>query len=677
MNRYKKIVMSFLSIALLNDATFAANQIRLGGKKTPSTSRGSGGGQTTGSFDAEPARSAGQASISCDPSTTVSYSFIESLAGGPVGLTKDGDNLIVSIPEFFNACIDKIKLESKVGSDNNVYLKFALEPSTDMRNSSGESTAQKYSACVDGIIAKNPDLIKDGEVDYEKADSLGLISRNKFKMAVSLKNVDKDKDSEVVIASLNSLGMYDEPVYGESRSGLGDSRESTWNCLRYEKPADSIVRVFQTQKTNLLDRAEAICKNGNASLHDVEAIRAELLKSETLGNFSPLIRSLGKLKYNLLKQDIDDMAKKLDQIEDKFEPSEEDIEEGNKIGVSKAEAKKLGKEYEEVMKKFNTEILPQIKSDLQVLLTEREDASEERIEEIDKEIEKLSELLSVFDRENTERVDKFALFMRGMKEANVKSAAKEALNAVYASQFFKRVYVGDTDDRGAKLTLKEAEDKYKQKANDKYRETVAYWDDERELKQGSDAPIKRRQKILSQINQKAQAERQNFSNKYSQSDKYIQQYIQRGQQTYCSSGGDQQKCAYFMQTMAPTIYNQFNSYKQQQAQQFQSYYNNKYGNAITQQQNLISGYQNLSQQYQLSNMRQQLNNGLSYGSYSSGDMDYSFFDTSSLGGSYDFMSGFSMSSSPSYGNDFMQQMQFNNTNRSPATGTNFSNPYAR
>lgn len=650
--------------------------------KDPTVSTHSSSGGATRPYQSKPAADAGLAGIECDPGNSVTYGFIDSITGGePIDVKKDGSNLIVSIPEYFSACISKLKLESKIGSDNNVYFKFAVEPTTELRTSTGNSFERKYEVCVDDMIKANPTIVdSDGTINYDEADKLGLVARNKFRVAVDVSAVDSSKDSEVIVASIDKTALFNSAVYNSTPSGLGDSSEKSWNCMRFETPNSATVRVYQTDRTRLIDQAEAICKSDNASLHDVEAIRAELLKSETLGNFSPLIRSLSKLKYSLLKQEIDEISKQLDTIEDKFEPSDEDLEEGRKIGVSKTEAKNLGKKYEELMKKFNDEFLPQIKSDLAILLSEREDANEARIDEIDKEISKLSELLTVFDRETTERGDKFVLLMRGMKEANLKSATKEIFNAIYAAKHFKSVYEGDADERGPKLSLKQAEEKSRQMAKDKYQQTASLWDDERELKSGSDAPIKRRQRVLADINRKGQQEKLQFSQKFNSQDKYIQQYLQRAQQTYCTSGGDMQKCQYVTQQLAPTIYNQYGQYKQQQASQFQNQWTQKYGSAIQQQQNLIGNYQSMNEQYKMEMLRKQMTNNVYTGYGSTGsDYDYSFFDSNYGGGSgLDFLNGMDFNGSMNGGNNQFMNMPMSPqmNNRAPAGGnTNFSNPY--
>lgn len=652
--------------------------------KVPTTNNHSSSSSSSRPYASAPAQDANSAGIECDPGTSVTYGFIDSITGGePIDIKKDGSNLIVGIPEYFSACISKLKLESKIGADNNVYFKFSVDPTTELRTSEGASFERKHENCVDNLIKANPSVLdSDGSINYDEADKLGLVARNKFRVAVDISQVDSKKDSEVIVASLDKTALFNGPVYESSPSGLGDSTEKSWNCMRFENPNPLTVRVYQTDKTRLIDQAEAICKSDNASAHDVEAIRAELLKSETLGNFSPLVRSLSEFKYNILNKDIAALEKEMDEIEDKFEPSDEDLEEGRKIGVSKSEAKKLGEKYMGIMKKFNDELLPLIKSDISILLAEREDASDERKDQIDKEISRLSELLAKFDRESTERGDKFVTLMRGMKEANLKSATKEIMNAVYAAKHFKRVYEGDADERGPKLSMKQAEEKAKQMAKDKYQTTVSLWDDERELKAGSDAPIKRRQRVLAEISRKAQTEKQQFSTKFNSQDQYIQQYLKRAQQTYCTSGGDMQKCMYVQQQLAPTIYNQYGKYKQQQAMQFQSQWSQKYGNAIQSQQNLIGNYQSMSQQYQAELLRKQLANGLN-GSYSSSygnEYDYSFFDMgSSSSGGLDFLNNMNFNmNGPSNDNQFMNMNMMQNTgnNRAPAGNTNFINPYS-
>ncbi len=679
MRKTKKILTTCVALAMVSPS-FA--KVRLGSRVDTSPGIGASGssGNQDRPYNSQPAQDASTADIKCDKGNTVSYDFVTSLSGKPVEIEKRNGEVIVNIPEYFNGCIDKINLESKIGSDNNVYLKFDVKPSPEMTAMSGDTLEIKYENCIDELMKSRPELINNGVIDYNKADREGFISRGKFKKAVSLSGVDSNKDSEVLVVSPSSASIYNSTVFSNIPNGLGDSSEAKWNCMRTETPQNLAVRLFQTERTRLLDQAEAVCKNSNASLHDVDSIREELLKSETLGNFTPLIQSLNKMKYNLLKSEIEEMAEKLDDIEDKFQPSEEDVEAGRKIGVSKSEARKLGKDYENLMKKFNDELLPQIKNDLKVLLSEREDADDERKEAIDEEVKKLSELIAVFNRENSERGDKFVTFIRGLKEANQKSATKQSFEAVVNAQLYTRVYEGDTDDRGSKLSLADAENKSKAISKDKYMSTVTLWDDERELKNGSDAPIKRRQKVLAELYSRGQKEKQQYQSGLSAQGEHINAYMQRGDKLYCQDGLYSQNCQNWLQRKN-TISQGYRSSMQKSSSQFMNNWSSKYGNAITQQQGLITNYQTMSDQYRAAQIRNQIANGSLYGNDSyTGNYDYSFFDMGGTGAiGTDYLPNLDFSGMNN--NYQMQQMQMfpqgqQNQIRSPATGgSNFSNPY--
>ncbi|EQC43255.1 hypothetical protein [Bacteriovorax sp. Seq25_V] len=677
MRKTKKILTTCVALAV---AAPSFGKVRLGSRidNSPGIGSSTNGTSQDRPYTSEPARDATVSDIKCDKGNAVSYDFITSLTGKPVELETKNGEVIVNIPEYFNGCIDKINLSSKVGTDNNLYLKFDIKPSPEMAAMPGDTLEIKYENCIDELKKSRPELIKDGVIDYNVADKQGFITRGGFKKAVSFSGVDSSRDSEVLVVSPQSSSVYNATVFSNVPNGLGDSTEAKWNCMKTESPQNLAFRLYQTEKTRLLDQAEAVCKNPNASLHDVDAIREDLLKADTLGNFTPLIQSLNKMKYNLLKEEVDEMAEKLDNIEDKFQPSEEDVEEGKKIGVSKSEAKKLGKEYEALMKRFNDELLPQIKNDLKVLLAEREDADDDRKEAIDEEIKKLSELISVFNRENSERGDKFVTFIRGLKEANMKSATKESFEAVVNAQLYKRVYEGDTDDRGTKISLAEAETKSKQMSNDKYLKTVNLWDDERQLKSGSSAPIERRRKVLAELYSRSQQERKQFQSGFQSQQEYIQQYMTRGDKAYCGDGLYSQSCQNWMQRKTQ-LYSGFQSTMQNKNRQFMNEWSNKYGNAITQQQNLISSYQTMSDQYQAAKLRNQMANGNLFGTESyTGNYDYSFFDVgNSATAGLDFMpyvdfSGAQVSQPMQQMQMFPQQQQI----RAPAAGgSTFTNPY--
>lgn len=660
-------------LSLLAPSTSLAG-FRLGSKPKP-VQRSSQSNSSGRDYSAKPAQTADVQNVSCDKGNSVTYDFISAISGGEITYDKRDDGLVISIPEYFEACIGNISIDSNVGPYNNVYVKFKVEPTEAMKNAEGSSLEHKYENC----IKTNYGNIKS----WEDADKAGLIARNKFSKRISLNNVDSKRDSEVIIASPNKVYGYDQQVFSGSLMSLPSSSDSEWNCMRFEDPSTKPVMANKTETYQLREEAVLLCQSDNPSLADVDAQLAKLRDEDTAGNYQYLIKLLEEIKDKLLEEDADKMVARLAEIEEEFAPSDEDLEEGRNIGVSKSEAKKLAKEYAGLMKKFSEEMSPAIANELEALLKERSDATDKRIEVIDKRIAKLNEITTGFSRQTGDGQENFKVLVRGLEKNGLKSSARSIFKAVTKAKYLSKVYVGDEDERGKPLKLSEAIKKASDSNKKLSREVFARWDDEKALRSGSDAPIKRRQKIAREIQNRGKKDYTKFQANLGQYDKYMSDYTNRMIKHYCTSGGDMQKCQYMQQQYAPYLMNQYNQYKTKKSQNYGQYWSNKYGKAMSQQDSILRKYEGIHQQAQFDIMQRKMDNDFSSGFGSSTGNDFEFW----VNDDYSSSTGFN------FGNDFsMQPPQFSPGGgpqqavpydmRSPASGNQsgsgiFSNPYYR
>jgi hypothetical protein len=654
-------------LSLVTSSAYAS--FRLGNKPRPETRRSTSDNNQR-DYSARPAQNATVAEVKCDKGNSVTYDFVSAISGGEISYEKVDGQLIVTIPEYFKACIDDINITSKIGPHNNIYVKFEIEPSEEMRNAPGKELEHRYESC----IKQNYPNIKD----WKDADKAGLIERNKFRKAISLGPVDTSKDSEVIIASPDKVYGYDQNVFGTAFSGLPSSSDSQWNCMRFEDPSSKPVMANKTKSYDIRQEAINLCRDPkNASLADIEAQLEKMKNPETSGNLMYLVNILENMKDELLKEEEKKSLERLAEIEEELVPDDDDLEAGEKFGVSKKKAKELAKEYAEIMEKFHESYGPAISDQIKDLLIERSAADDARVKAIDKEIEKLNNRALAFARHSGDNKEQHELVIKALKETNLKSSARDVFSGAALAEALGRVYVTDEDDRGKRLTLGKVND-YVKKANKQLSADIfRRWDDERDLAKGKRTPITRRQQMVRELQKRGQQDYRKFQSNLGQYDKYMNNYVQQMIKSYCTSGGSQQNCQYVQQQYAPYIMNQYNQYKQRKNQSYGQYWSSKYGSNISKQQSLVRRYEGMYQQAQFNIMQDRMNRDLNngFGSSSSDSIFDIWAGPSDISGGFDFGGQFDMGGLPPMPG---QQQAVPYDMRAPASGNaTFGNPYFR
>lgn len=589
--------------------------------------------------------------IKCERGNSVTYQFIQSISTG-VDIKRVGNQVQVKIPEYYSACIEDINIKSKVGPDNNVYISFEVIP--DSRLTWNMDNFEKtYQNCVQANY---------GNVQsWDQADQQNLIKRNKFQKAVILSGVDANRDSEVIIASPNKVDAgtdnYSSASFGNSFSSLPTSSDPKWNCMRFEDPAEKPIMVNKTEAFRLREEAIALCKNDKASLSDIDAMLEQMRKSDT-GNYQDIIKILGNVKNQLMKEEIEKSVTRLEAIENKFVSDDDDD-----IGVGKEEAKKLASEYSGIMKKFNDEILPSIQQEIETLLVKRDEAEDP--EKIDEKIKELNDLTAQFVRNESDNTDAFAALKNGLKKYNLKKAAREIFKAATSAKYFARVYEEDEDERGPRLSLSEAAGRAKNANKSVVKEMFTRWDDEKAIASGSRAPIERKKKVIAEIRKKGQTNFKNFVMKQQEKQKYFGEYLQRMNSYYCGSGADMKKCMYMRSQYMPKLQNMYLKSAQKEQYSWRKMYDMKYGKALESQNSLINRYENMYNQAQYNLMQEKMSSNRRTMGSGVSDSEFGFWLDTDMGSEFGI-------------DPMFDGMDFGLQNRMPAGAPGsgmFSNPY--
>ncbi len=618
--------------------------------------------------------------ISCERGSAIPFGFLKSVSRGMPEFKTSNGQLHINMPFMVTACLaGPVTAEAITNeSDNNVYVRFNAKVDTSLYDAGNGSFEEEYAKCTATLYEKYPDLKKKGQSEFVKH---GFYGKPK-PIVIDLKGIDSSRDSQVVVASPDSANFYKTLPFGQANVNQDSIfKNSKYNCMHYAKPADSLVMANKTRSFYLKEEALAAC-NGKNLADIADSLRK--LRSDSSGNYDQLTSILSSIQSSLISEKIDETIKKMEVIEAEMYPSEEDIANGDKYGVSKSKRKQLIKDYANLMKEFTSVgsdtqpdekgYLQILKDELKHLMDEAENLGDTKSDEtrrtaINESIEEINELISKFNRQK-ENGAEYRRLVEAMRESNSQISGKKVLEGIILAQEFSNVKLeGD-----GKRTLEKAESNSSKEIKRLDRNTLAIWGDEAKIRAGDKSPIAQRKKIVQGIQQRAAKDRQKFAQKQSAYDEYIQQYASDLVSSYCTSGGNYQDCMTVRNTYVPHIYNQYMGWKQNNVLEYNDYYSNKFGTATTQQNNILTRYNSLYSEYQLNQLQNKFNNQSS--SYDGGFDLWTGADTSGYSSGIPGLN-FNLSG-PSNQNSWSNNNNFsimNNQQRTPSSGGSWANPF--
>ncbi len=434
---------------------------------------------------------------SCSDGNKFPLKALQMLTESGEGISVSGFNradgqkkITLSIPEYIKACSNfKFSVIQNPSNGNvgvSVENEFNFEAYYKEKNwevptsFARMSTYERYEDCLkrEGILVSGDDGLTIKRPEYKERNYGTTVSA-----PIDLIYFDETKPLSVYFGSPKFLGRE----YGVGHK-LRDSEVLGDSCLRVEDIDEEGGILYSS---NEAERARLIniCSSGN-----YDAIRAAL---NSLGNAhelrSTLESALGKAASDRARE----IYERLDEIEDLFKASKEDLAAGRSVGVTEKQAKKLGKEYGALLSELNDIVYTPSVRKIAELLDKRElETDDDKIDKIDEEVKELNELIGVFNK-NHNKENSLGLVYNGLKEYNLQSEAEEIEGFRLKSEYGSRIYEGRTDNkRGKALTMQDADEQVKKKI-EYFKDTVMKdWDDIYLAKEGNASPVRAAQRRM-------------------------------------------------------------------------------------------------------------------------------------------------------------------------------------
>lgn len=416
----------------------------------------------------------------------LSLGFIYNLVDFPqdISLRKtDRGTAILRIPKHISACM-KLDFEFRsVGSDKLVVAKNAYEFSKEEVGVETEeelenmTTEDKYVACL-----KTKKVLKergDGSFAFERsaAEDRNLVTysaETEFELDIQ----DESESMQLYFASPKASDyqtVYSDKGVPESPSDLA--------CLETERFAEPDPYLYVSEEDKLYYSANQACET-----EDYETILRELseLESSSAGNAQELIQILEVALEDARDKRLSSVYDRLEEIEDEFAPSREDIAAGDLTGLSESRAKSLGREYGDLLEEVNDILYNPGIREVNKLMTELDKGvTPDREKQIVDRISKLNEKIGRFSKKDESNLGKV---YDGLKEYALTDEALKIEGYRLKSLNFSRVGPSGAGER--KISIEKADDNIKSTLAKFESGTLRNWDDIHLAKSGSDAPIK-------------------------------------------------------------------------------------------------------------------------------------------------------------------------------------------
>lgn len=416
----------------------------------------------------------------------------------------DRNTAIIKIPKHISACLNLDFEFRNVGDDKIVaikntynYSKEEVGVATDAELNAMNSD-DKYVACLKSkeLLIEKPDgtLAFDGR----KAESDGHVTysaETEFDLAVA----DPSKSMRLFFASPKAREYQIQ--WGDQ--GVPES-PTDWPCLETERFAKEDPYLYVSEEDKLTFSANQACET-----QDYETILRELseLRTSSAGNAQDLIKILEVALEDAKTKRIEKIYERMEEIENLFAPSREDTAAGRLTGLSETRAKKLGREYGDLLEEVNEVLYNPSILEIDRLMTELDaGVIESREEEIMERITTLNEQIGVFAKKDQRSLGKV---YDGLKEFALTSEALKIEGFRLKSLNFSRV--GPSSGRSSRsISIEQADKNIKSTLKRFDTETLRNWEDINLAKSGNAAPIRDLQRQAQQNVQRMERDQAQF-----------------------------------------------------------------------------------------------------------------------------------------------------------------------
>lgn len=513
----------------------------------------------------------------------VSYRFIKKIAPN-VKIRPSGGSIIVEVGDFYShskaddECLKAIKVKTE-RSGNQYVVKFELdtdlEPVTNIENA--------ILSCLARNERVDPsDASSERKQSFDPSGDLSAFAKKKRAMPQSSSLISEvlSSDANADWQRSNSRVIIDNPyssheVYDkDSAAGKlsSDIYPNPKKCNYYVSPRpDEYMMANKTSDYEVYEQVSKLCENHDGKYADARNLLINLAKEDT-ANLNQLRDVTRNLQEKMIADGINDLEKKLEKIEEKFE---HDVDGEGDFGMTEKQAKKRLKEYAEHLKYFSDEIMPSIESQLKEYMLQREAAEEaedeDLVEQIDEKIEALNELTAKMDRSES---DYFEFVMDAMGYFNRKKEGQKVLKAVAQAKYYSKVFVDDNSNRvDDPITLGDAEE-YVKDEQEYHVDTFKEWKERSKLRKGKGYDIIEGRRWAVKSLQKGRKERL----------KRNEELRRKYYKAYCTGINVQQRCA--------QAWPRINSYFSKRGEAISRQYNSQ----ISSQSAVIQDYTNLYRQ---------------------------------------------------------------------------------
>lgn len=394
------------------------------------------------------------------------------------------DTAIIKIPKHISACLSLDFEFRNVGNDKIVAIKNNYNYSKEEVGVATDDEFQKMSA-DDKYVAclKSKDLLiqkSDGTLAFDgrKAESDGLVTysaETEFDLAIA----DPSKSMRLFFASPKAREYQIQ--WGDQ--GVPES-PTDWPCLETERFAKDDPYLYVSEEDKLTFSANQACET-----QDYETILRELseLKSSSAGNAQELIKILEVALEDAKEKRIASIYERMEEIENLFAPNREDAAAGKLTSLSETRAKKLGREYADLLEDVNEVLYNPAILEIDRLMTEIDGGvTEAREEAINERISLLNEQIGEFSKKDSRSLGKV---YDGLKEYALTSEALKIEGYRLKSLNFSRV--APSSGRGKRaLSIEQADKNIKSTLKRFDNETLRNWEDINLAKAGNASPIR-------------------------------------------------------------------------------------------------------------------------------------------------------------------------------------------
>ena len=408
-----------------------------------------------------------------------------------------GNKIAVKIPPVVNFCGTFVPVLRQAEKSKNMIIMMKLVDSDNKEITHGQlaECLQKATVNSDGRDFNPQSPNTDGRKSvYDPKFNHDLVPGKYYTESTYILDYSFDKRRDVKDTITVSMGFpsayngkdgYSPISEFESKSG---SFPGVTCMLTETIPTVDSKKFFVNKGRDvLIEEINEVCRNGSA--RDIATARDSLGNAASLRDISDKIISALDAEY-LKKAKVEAKV-----IYDKMGKIEERLG-GDLEKMDQKKAKKDVETYAELAKELDSLYINKAINRIDDLLAQREklDSDSEEIKKIDQEIEGLNEEIGQFAK----RSSGFANIYGVMEKFAFIDQAKIIEDIRKKSEVYSKVYEGDEDKRGKKLTLESA--KHEQaKHMQSVDRVMVDWFDVNQASKGSLYPLKKTEKEIQAV----------------------------------------------------------------------------------------------------------------------------------------------------------------------------------